>query len=895
MVIRTPDHRLRVFVSSTLKELAEERLVAKSAIDRLRMAPVMFESGARPHQASALYKAYVQQSHIFIGIYGEQYGWIAPTREISGLEEEYHLAEDKPRLIYILKPAPDRDPKLTTLLQHIRDKEGISYKYFSSAEELQTLIENDLALILSERFESIESKRQEDPSGWGAWNIPVPPTPLLGRDDEIDQLRKLLINEGLRLITLTGPGGSGKTRLSIEIGNLMRNNFDGSYFVELGSVHDSGLVVSQIAHQLGLREAGTKTSEKQITEFIGSGNILLILDNYEQILDSAPLVSRFLQRCNHLRIIVTSRFPLRVRGEYELPVTPLSLPDSEVALSSANLTEYPSTELFYRCAVAANCQFDWSEENIQAAAEICRKVDGLPLAIELAAARTRILPPRAIMERMKRSLPLLTGGSRDLPERQRTMRNTIAWSYNLLEENVALLFCRLGVFRGGWTLEAAEAVCNQDRIFDTDMFELLESLVDSNLIRIRGSDEGEPRFDMMETIREFATEQLQVDEELQSLEEAHGLYYTKRAQEAEPHYRSNRRDIWLLRTENDLDNIRAVITRSLERRINPEYGLKILGELGWFCHLRGYLSEGRQWSGQLLEMPEAAGPTQLRAKALFPDGGLAWSQSDYLNARSSLEESVALFKSFGNQYWQVQSQVLLAASMASLGAYDEAYELSREAVRISREIPDRWGEAYSLYWYGDISFLTTNNSEVTRECYRESLNLYQTLEDPWGIAEVQGHLGIIALYEGALEEAEHLLKESLAFMETIEDRWAVARGLSGLGSIYLAQNAVEQARQVFRRGIEVWHNLGNVPGMMICLTGIAKVAVAQGEYELAARLLTAVTDVYRVVGILIVPGQTEEHERLVNSVRNMVPENRWHALQKQAEESTLEQIITTLI
>ena len=456
-VIRTPDQRLRVFVSSTLQELAAEREAARDAITSLRLVPVMFEQSARPHPSRQLYRAYLAQSQVFVGVYWQSYGWVAPGEDVSGLEDEYRLSAGLPRLLYVKSPAPDRDPRLEQMLAGIRDADEVSYQHFSGLDELRVLVENDLAVLLSERFEMAGSREGtiEGVSLSGA--LPVPPTPLVGRGEEVAAVCDLVLGEGVRLVTLTGPGGVGKTRLAVEAAGRLRPSFpDGVRFVDLVSVQDADVVPATVAAGLGLSTSGARLLT-DVESYLRPRRLVLLLDNFEQLTEAAPLVAELLSIAPGLVALVTSRAVLHLSGEHEFPVAPLAVPP----VGSGDVGDYDSVRLFVEQAHAAVPGFELTGDNAEAIAQICRRLDGLPLAIELAAARVRLLPPSALLRRLDDRMGLLTRGARDLPQRQRALRSTLDWSYDLLSATEQAMFARLGVFAGTFGLPAVEAVCGR--------------------------------------------------------------------------------------------------------------------------------------------------------------------------------------------------------------------------------------------------------------------------------------------------------------------------------------------------------------------------------------------------------------------------------------------------
>src|SRR5499427_5710478 len=457
--IRTPEQRVRVFVSSTLDELAPERAAARAAITQLHLTPVLFESGARPYPPRELYRAYLAQSDIFIGLYWQRYGWVAPSMQVSGLEDEYQLAGDKPRLIYLKMPAPAREPRLQALLDRIRAEETASYQKFATPDDLRERLANDLAQLLTERFTSPpETTVSARPAP-----VPVPRSPLIDREQELALVQELVQRTDVGLVTLTGPGGVGKTRLAIEVAADLASQFaDGTAFISLASLKDPELVEPTLARALQVSEANGQSIDERLREYLRPRQLLLLLDNTEQLLAAAPLATQVLDAAPRLKLLVTSREPLRVRDERVVPVLPLALPDTDHLPDLETLAQVPAVALFVERVREVQPDFALTADNARAIAEVCRRLDGLPLALELAAARSTVLPPEALLARLEHRLPLLTHGARDVPQRQQTLRNTITWRYDLLDKSEKALFRRLAVFAGGFTLEAVQAVCVLD-------------------------------------------------------------------------------------------------------------------------------------------------------------------------------------------------------------------------------------------------------------------------------------------------------------------------------------------------------------------------------------------------------------------------------------------------
>src|SRR5262252_4558863 len=496
--IRTPDQRVRVFVSSTLQELAAEREAAKAAIQHMRLTPVLFELGARAHPPRDLYRAYLDQSDVFVGIYWQRYGWIAPGEAVSGLEDEYLLSGGKPRLVYV-KRAETREERLRELIHRIESDDRTSYRPFSGVEELEDLIENDLALMLTERFASAApapgapAPPDEAPPPWAT---PLERGELFGRAGLLDEVASLLARDDVGLVTFTGPGGTGKTRLAVHVAHAVEDAFpDGVFYVPLVGVRQARDVVPAIMATLEIPNSGGDP-EKSLIGFLRGRRSLVVLDNFEQVIEAAGSVARVLSACPHVKILVTSREALRVRGEHEVHVPPLP--------HEPRAEHTPAMALFEARAREVRPEFRVDDSNRAAVSEICRRLDALPLAIELAAARVRVLSPQAMLSRLDRSLTLLSAGKRDLPERHQTLRATIEWSLALLRPEEQVVFRRLGVFRGSFSESAAEAVLGEAGI---DALDALTSLVEKSLL-VRSELGGEARFHMLETVRELARDHL---------------------------------------------------------------------------------------------------------------------------------------------------------------------------------------------------------------------------------------------------------------------------------------------------------------------------------------------------------------------------------------------------
>src|SRR6516164_4319141 len=604
--IRTPDQRLRVLVSSTLEELAAERRAARAAIEQLRLAPVMFEAGARAHPPQQVYRAYLEQSDIFVGIYWQRYGWVGPGMTISGLEDELRLAAGMPWLLYVKVPAPGMEPGLSQMLEAVRAEGATAYKRFSSARELRGLIASDLAMMLAERFGSSDRSAR-----WPA--IPSPVTALVGRDPDVAEVTRMLTAPEGRLVVLTGAGGAGKTRLALAVAERTRQQWaDGTAFVDLSPVTDPRLVPDAIASALGLVGQGRERPLDTLERGLAGRHMLLVLDNFEQVLGAAPKVAGLLQRAPGLRVLVTSRVVLRVRGEQEWRVDPLGVPRPESTL--AVLAEAPAVRLFVDRARDVQPGFTLTSQNAAAVAELCRRLDGLPLALELAAASMRLLTPDQSLARLPGPLER-PGALADLPARQQTLTGTIEWSYDLLPAPARRMLTRLSVFAAPFTAAAAEAVAAPDGPAEAvvgpvagDAMQDLSTLLDHSMVSPAERPDGERAFRLLDPIRRFAAAQLtDPDATLSHLER----YLLGVLEAASPRYGSDDRD--LRRLDSEQPNLHAVLAWIIRDRRPADRLIRALGDVWVWLVVRGHLRQSstlwQQIGALLAQQPRAGGLT----------------------------------------------------------------------------------------------------------------------------------------------------------------------------------------------------------------------------------------------------------------------------------------------
>jgi predicted ATPase len=578
---------------------------------------------------------------------------------------------------------------------------------------------------------------------------------FIGREREADEVDGLLRRS--RLVTLTGVGGSGKTRLALWVAGKVAGDFgQGAWFVNLAPVRDPELVVSTIARVLGVPEAIGRSLLESLKDYLRGKDLLLLLDNFEQVMPAAAQVSELLLSAPRLTVLVTSRAPLHLQGEREYPVPPLPVPKGGVPLPPERLAENAAVRLFVERAEAVRPEFRLTGESAPAVAEICRRLDGLPLAIELAAARVRLLGPTAMLPRLEHRLQLLTGGGRDLPARQQTLRDTIDWSYDLLDEGEQALFRRLAVFVGGWTLEAAEAVCGgreqMPRVWSgagpepqpltppvVDIFEGLASLVDKSLVRQVEGARGEPRFLMLETIREYAAERLESSGEANAAQRRHLDYFLGLAARAEPHLHAATQLEWLDRLQAEHDNLRAALAWSLGEGHDAAVALRLAAALHWFWAFRSYLSEGRAWLGAALALDRReAGQVErarLRTKALYCAAQPAQTQADYVAALTYLDECFRLTREIGDASSLANALVIDAWVHMFAGDRGAAQAQAEEGMAVFRAAGDPWGIAYSLAALGQVLYFQGDLASA-RARLEESLDRIRGVGDRWVLAQV---------------------------------------------------------------------------------------------------------------------------------------------------------------
>ncbi len=823
-VIRTPDQRLRVFVSSTIGELAEERRAVSRAISALRLTPVLFEQGARAHPPRELYQAYLAQSDVFIGLYWQVYGLVGPGMEVSGLEEELELSRGLPRLLYIKRPAPDREPRLTEMLGRVRAEAADSYRYFSTARELGRLVRDDLATLLSERF----AAARPPPPGRSPRPLPASTTSLVGRERAIDEIAERLGGGGGRLLTLTGPSGVGKTRLAVAVGDRLSERFDsGTLFVPLEGVNEAELVPMAIGRALGAELGGMDSPQEALIEQLGDGRWLLILDNLEQVLDVARDLDELLSRCPGLAIMATSLTPLRLRAEREYPVPPLPLPSDPAGVPVDELAASPGVALFLDRARAVRPDLTLTEGNAAAVVEICRRLEGLPLAIELAAARTRLLDPDALLQRLARSLDALGSGTVNMPARHHTLRATVEWSVGLLDVAERSLLETVAVFVDGWTVEAAADVAGLDEDRALDM---TEELARHSLLRLDDTERG-PRPRMLETVREFVAERLRARPDLAEVERRHADHYRALAEQADRPLRGLGQGAWFERLQADAGNLGAAVRWYLAHDTGPlPHVFRVLWPF-WF--LGDHMDESRAWVNRLRPAAVSLSP-RARAELEWTALVVALDVGDDEAALAARERLEPLLQQVQDPFLHAVSQLAAAWTSPIAGDFDGAIRSASAA-----------------------------------------LDSLRGQEEPFWTAMTLGSLGSLEMFAGREDDALPHLIEARALAGRFDHTWLASWTRTILGGLATMRGRLDEARTLLDDALRLSVAARSTANVTLCLVAFARWFLVDGEPERAALALGAAEGLRGRVGLRAWPMLRRPQAELAEQIREALGSDRF--------------------
>jgi predicted ATPase/DNA-binding CsgD family transcriptional regulator len=749
-------------------------------------------------------------------------------------------------------------------------------------------------------------------------NLPVSLTSLIDREQEVKAIHTLILRQDVRLLTLTGTAGVGKTRLALEVAReLVRNFADGVYLVSLAPVSDASFVIHTIAHSIGLIESGAQPLLDLLKTTQQDKHRLLLLDNFEHVILAAPLLSELLEACPDVKFLVTSRQVLRLHGEHQFAVLPLALPDLKHLPDDKSLAHVPSVNLFIQRAQTFQYDFQLTTGNAATIAEICLRLDGLPLAIELAAVRVKVLAPQALLGRLDRRLQILTGGARDLPERQQTLRNMLAWSYELLTSEEKRLFRRLSVFASGCTLKAIEAVCAAPGDEPGYLLEGVASLLDKSLLQQTEQEGPEPRLIMLETIREHGLEVLATSGEMENTRQAHARYFLQLAEEAAMHLASGEATNWLAILGAEHNNLRvaldwcltANLVASRESRQRIELGLRLGVALEQFWYMRGYWSEGRETFERLLAQARIAdfARTTSYARVLGRAGDMAWLEGEYTTARELATEGVELARMLGDKEGLAFALHVLGNVSWHQGDYAVAKTYEQESLALWKDIENVPGIALTLQRLGLFTY-EDGEQEAGKKLLQESMALCRQLGDKRMIAYCLLALGDQATIRGEYDNAKAILDESQSLFLAIDDKRGIAISHNNLGNIALMQGNYEAARTSYQESLALSYKIGSKQHIAHTLSGLAGVAVAVRRqdvattqlkrthlpsdfYERVAWLLGAVATLLQEIGGVLEPMERSINEQTADAARLALGEDAFAKAWKAGQIISLEHAI----
>jgi predicted ATPase/class 3 adenylate cyclase/Tfp pilus assembly protein PilF len=676
-------------------------------------------------------------------------------------------------------------------------------------------------------------------------NLPAQTTSLIGREREIRAVRSMLAEAQVRLLTLTGVGGTGKTRLALQVAADVVDEFEhGVYFVPVAALRDPSQVMPAIAHALGIEDAQGKPSKENVHDYLREKQVLLVLDNLEQLIDAGPLVAELLATARRCKVLATSREMLHLSGEHVYPVPTLSVPDPKRMPALSALTQYEAVLLFIDRARMLKPDFAVTNATAPAIAEICYQLDGLPLAIELAAGRTQLLQPHQMLKQLSNRLRFVRSSGRDRPARQQTLRGTIDWSHDLLTAGEQTLFRRLSVFHGGCTLDAAQSVCNAND--DLSVLETMESLVAKSLVKPVDVN-GEARIAMLETVRDYAAERLIATEEHLSVTQRHEAYFLNFAEEAKPQLFGANQRLWLRRLENEHENLRSALEFTFAAA-NSEHSLRFCGALGRFWASRDHVAQGREWCSRALAISGNNDRSPARAASLLTAGRLAYQQGDYPTAEALDRESLAIYRELDDQSGVASSLNGLGNDAFAQEHYASAQAAFEESLAIYRQLGDEVQVAGALNNLGRLA-INRGDLDAADGLLERSLATARRLGDLNGVAGSCGNLGVIALQRGDVPSARRRFEECLKIALELNNQIGIARSLVSLGHVAVSLRDYAQARMRTLESLAIHRELGNRPGIADALLLLANVAYEEADYTVSMTMLEESLQIWRDLGV----------------------------------------------
>lgn len=719
------------------------------------------------------------------------------------------------------------------------------------------------------------SLAQQEPSGpvqHTVIGLPSQLTSLVGRVEESAVVCGLLRGSEVRLLTLTGPGGVGKTRLAMQVATQLVDHFpDGVYFIDLTAIDKPGLVTASIAQALRIQETGERQLMKHIRASLHNKHLLLVLDNFEHLLPAAPHIADLLEATPSLSVMVTSRAVLHLYGEYEFAVPPLSIPDLAHLPPSDQLARYDAVQIFIERAQAVKAGFAITEANANAIVEICARLDGLPLAIELAAAHSKLLSPQALLARLEDRFTLLSTSALNLPERHQTLHNTIDWSYNLLSETEQALFRRLGVFVGGFTLEAAEAVCGEPEAPSREILDGIASLLDKSLLQRSDDSNGESRFLILETIRTYTLEQLTGSEESEALYKRHLAFYLEMAKDARP--KSVGLNCWaqLEHLETERGNLRAATQWALDQGLGDTV-VQMCSALVHFWYIFGQPGEIHQWLETALDMDLQPA---VRARALGLMGYVqAFMQIDYRHAETYYEQALSLWRELGDAKNESDILCQMGTLMMERGEYARSRLLHEESLAIREKMGDQDGVIGIRESLG-VVLMRLGELAGAQQIFQESLSWWQARGETLATAFVFNYLGATALYQGNYEQSRAMHEQALALWQAAGDTRGVSAALNALGPVALYQGQVEQAKAYLKQSLKLRWECQDYDGIAWNLERLAEVSFAQEQLDRGARLWGSAEGLRESINSPLFPVERSRYEKPFAEARARLGESAW--------------------